>query len=164
MSSAVRTGFGRRFASWIYDALATIAIVMLAQILFLGLIQALLALGLLSKADDVDISQLMEVQPWKVINQGYIIVVACFFYVYFWTRGGQTIGMRAWRLKVQNLDGSKLSKRQALVRALTSLLGLGNLLVIFDFKNKRSLQDYLAKTEMVTLSKDENKKVYRELD
>jgi uncharacterized RDD family membrane protein YckC len=72
--------------------------------------------------------------------------------------------MRAWRLKVQRLDGQPITKLQAIIRAITSLLGLGNLLVLVDFKNKRSLQDYLARTEVITLSKDENKKVYRELD
>jgi len=92
------------------------------------------------------------------------VCVACFFYVYFWCKGGQTIGMRAWRLKVRNLDGTQITKPQALIRAITALLGLGNLLVLVDFKNKRSLQDYLAKTEVITLSKEENKKVYRELD
>ncbi|MGB0860318.1 MAG: RDD family protein, partial [Pseudoalteromonas spongiae] len=81
-----------------------------------------------------------------------------------WCKGDQTIGMRAWRLKVRNLDGTQITKPQALIRAITALLGLGNLLVLVDFKNKRSLQDYLAKTEVITLSKEENKKVYRELD
>ncbi|MDE3272477.1 MULTISPECIES: RDD family protein [unclassified Pseudoalteromonas] len=159
-----RTGFMRRLASWVYDALATIAIIMLAQIIFLGLIELLLSLGIVNKTDDADISHFVTTQPWNFINQFYLVCVACFFYVYFWCKGGQTIGMRAWRLKVRNLDGSPISKGQALIRAVTALLGAGNLLVIFDFKNKRALQDYLAKTEVITLSKEENKKVYRELD
>lgn len=159
-----RTGFMRRLASWVYDALATIAIIMLAQIIFLGLIELLLSLGIVNKTDDADISHFVTTQPWNFINQFYLVFVACFFYVYFWCKGGQTIGMRAWRLKVRNLDGSPISKGQALIRAVTALLGAGNLFVIFDFKNKRALQDYLAKTEVITLSKEENKKVYRELD
>lgn len=159
-----RTGFMRRLASWVYDALATIAIIMLAQIIFLGLIELLLSLGIVKKTDDADISHFVTTQPWNFINQFYLVCVACFFYVYFWCKGGQTIGMRAWRLKVRNLDGSPISKGQAIIRAVTALLGVGNLLVIFDFKNKRALQDYLAKTEVITLSKEENKKVYREPD
>ncbi|MEC8326390.1 MAG: RDD family protein [Pseudomonadota bacterium] len=159
-----RTGFMRRLASWVYDALATIAIIMLAQIIFLGALELLLSLGLISKSEDADISHFVTTQPWNFINQFYLVCVACFFYVYFWTKGGQTIGMRAWRLKVRNLDGTPISKPQALIRAITALLGIGNLIVLIDFKNKRSLQDYLAKTEVITLSKEENKKVYRELD
>jgi uncharacterized RDD family membrane protein YckC len=144
--------------------LATIAIVMLAQIIFLGLMQLLFVFGLLVKDETVDISQFITFQPWNLINQLYLILVVCYFFIYFWCKGGQTIGMRAWRLKVQRLDGQPITKLQAIIRAITSLLGLGNLLVLVDFKNKRSLQDYLARTEVITLSKDENKKVYRELD
>ena len=164
MAEHLRTGFMRRFASWIYDLLAITAIVMLGQIVFLGLVNAGIALEFISKPTDMEISNFITQQPWLFLNQFYIVCIACFFFVYFWCRGGQTIGMRAWRLKVQNIDGSPITKIQALVRAVTSLLGLGNLVVLLDFKNKRSLQDYLANTEVITLSKDENKKVYRELD
>lgn len=164
MSAQIRTGFIRRLASWVYDALATIAIVMLAQVIFLGLMQLLFVFGLLVKDETVDISEFITFQPWNLINQLYLILVVCYFFIYFWCKGGQTIGMRAWRLKVQRLDGQPITKLQAFIRAITSLLGLGNLLVLVDFKNKRALQDYFAKTEVITLSKDENKKVYRELD
>jgi uncharacterized RDD family membrane protein YckC len=164
MSAQIRTGFIRRLASWVYDALATIAIVMLAQVIFLGLMQLLFVFGLLVKDETVDISEFITFQPWNLINQLYLVLVVCYFFIYFWCKGGQTIGMRAWRLKVQRLDGQPITKLQAIIRAITSLLGLGNLLVLVDFKNKRSLQDYLARTEVITLSKDENKKVYRELD
>lgn len=164
MSQFPRTGFGRRLASWVYDALAVVAIIMLAEVVFLGLLQAFVSSGLLSIPDGDEISQLVETQPLATINQVYLISVACFFFVYFWGKGGQTIGMRAWRLKVQNLDGSPISRSKALLRALTALLGAGNLLVLIDFKNKRALQDYLSGTEVVTLTKEENKTVYRSLD
>ena len=80
-----------------------------------------------------------------------------FFFVYFWTKNGQTLGMRAWRLRVQNLDGSLLSKTTAIKRLVPTLLGLGNILVIFDRKNKLSLQDRLTKTEVVVLSLEANR-------
>jgi uncharacterized RDD family membrane protein YckC len=72
--------------------------------------------------------------------------------------------MRAWRLKVQTNQGSLISWPQAIIRSISALLGLGNLVVLVDFKNKKALQDYLSKTEVVTLTKEENKRVYRELD
>ena len=72
--------------------------------------------------------------------------------------------MRAWRLKVQTLDGHLISWHQGALRAITALLGLGNLVVLVDFKNKRALQDYIAKTEVITLTKEENKRIYRSLD
>ena len=85
------------------------------------------------------------------------------FFGYFWTKSGQTIGMRAWRLKVQTHQGNLISWPQAIIRSISALLGLGNLVVLVDFKNKKALQDYLSKTEVVTLTKEENKRVYREL-
>ena len=47
---------------------------------------------------------------------------------------------------------------------MSALLGLGNLVVLVDFKNKRALQDYISKTEVVALTKEENKRIYRSLD
>ena len=70
---------------------------------------------------------------------------------------GQTLGMKAWRLRLQNNDGSCISKMTGLKRLLPTLLGLGNLVVIFDRKNKLSLQDRLTNTEVVVLSLEANK-------
>jgi hypothetical protein len=50
-----------------------------------------------------------------------------------------------------------------MIRSLSSVLGLGNLWVIVDVKNKRALQDYIAKTEVITLTKEENKKIYKSI-
>ena len=43
-----------------------------------------------------------------------------------------------------------------LLRLVTSLGGLGTLLVLFDVKNKLALQDRVAKTEVVKLTKNQN--------
>ncbi|SFC21424.1 RDD family protein [Pseudoalteromonas denitrificans] len=157
-----RSGFGRRFASWIYDALVVIAFSMLTTIIFLFVVQGLISLDYLTLNSAIDVSDYIEKSPiLEGIRTALLIIVNCAFFVYFWTKGGQTIGMRSWRLKVQNLDGSKITIIQAFIRAITSLFGLGNLLVILDFKNKRALQDYIAKTEVVTLTKAENKRIYK---
>ncbi|MEY8251112.1 MAG: RDD family protein, partial [Colwellia sp.] len=79
------------------------------------------------------------------------------FFVYFWSKKGQTLGMRAWRLRLQNLDGSLLSKTTAVKRLVPTLLGLGNFWVLFDRKNKLSLQDRITNTEVVVLSLEANR-------
>lgn len=38
------------------------------------------------------------------------------FFTFFWTRNGQTLGMLAWRLRLQRADGSTLQWREALLR------------------------------------------------
>jgi len=58
---------------------------------------------------------------------------------------------------VQNQDGSLISIMTGLKRILPTLLGAGNVLVLFDRKNKLSFQDRLTNTEVVCISLAANK-------
>ena len=54
------------------------------------------------------------------------------FFCYFWIRRGQTLGMRAWRLRIVTTEGADIGIRHALVRLLVAvpsalLFGLGYL-------------------------------------
>ena len=51
----------------------------------------------------------------------YLLVVSYVFFGWFWTHGGQTLGMRAWKLRVQQLTGETITWRQAGVRFVTAL-------------------------------------------
>ncbi|TMP00933.1 hypothetical protein CWC14_01530 [Pseudoalteromonas sp. S3260] len=159
-----RAGFWRRFASLVYDTLAIIAFAMLTVVLYLFAIQGLISLDViaLNGAEDVS-ARIQDSLLLSGIRSSLLVLVGLVFFGYFWTKSGQTIGMRAWRLKVQTHQGNLISWPQAIIRSISALLGLGNLVVLVDFKNKKALQDYLSKTEVVTLTKEENKRVYREL-
>ena len=160
-----RAGFWRRFASLIYDSLVVISLSMLTAILYFAVIQVLITLGVIVQTEGLDPAGFIDETPLlSGIRSALFVGVNIVFFAYFWTKSGQTIGMRAWRLKVQTLDGKLISWSQAVVRSVTALLGLGNLVVLVDFKNKRALQDYLSKTEVVALTKEENKRIYRSLD
>jgi uncharacterized RDD family membrane protein YckC len=59
-----------------------------------------------------------------------LVAVAAGFFVWFWTHGGQTLGMRAWRLRVVGPGGRAISWKRgagrffaALVSALPAGLG-----------------------------------------
>lgn len=55
-------------------------------------------------------------QPWAApVLMGGLWAFAGAYFVLSWSRGGQTLGMRPWRLKVVALDG-RLAGRGALVR------------------------------------------------
>lgn len=54
--------------------------------------------------------------------QIYLLAVAFAFFGWFWTHGGQTLGMRAWRLKLIAGDGRPPGWYQALVRYLCMLI------------------------------------------
>lgn len=158
MTNHHRSGFRRRLGSYVYDVLLSIAVYMAAGAISFIVFLALFSQGVI---DNQGYDHAIDLQKESLLYSSIIylwnICWVCFFFVYFWTKSGQTIGMRAWRLKVQNTDGSLISKTTALLRLPVTLLGLGNLTVIFDRKNKLSLQDRLTKTEVVILSLEENK-------
>ncbi|MBQ4832125.1 RDD family protein [Pseudoalteromonas sp. MMG010] len=160
-----RAGFWRRFASLVYDTLAIIAFAMLSVVLYLFAVQGLISIDVISLNGAEDVSALIQNSIiLSSIRTCLLVVVSLSFFAYFWTKSGQTIGMRAWRLKVQTLDGNLISWRQSVIRSVSALLGMGNLIVLCDFKNHKALQDYISKTEVITLTKEENKRIYRELD
>lgn len=153
-----RAGFRRRFGSWIYDFLLSFAVYMVAGAIAFLIFNVLIKFGLISMgsfehAIDLQRSSLL----YSGLIYGWNIAWVSFFFIFFWAKSGQTLGMRAWRLRVQNTDGTLISKSTGLKRLLPTLLGLGNLLVIFDGKNKLSLQDKLTNTEVVVLSLEANK-------
>ncbi len=87
------------------------------------------------------------------------------FYLWFWTHGGQTLGMRAWRMRVLRLDGEPLTLWNASVRLLASLLswlglGLGFIWIVFGPEH-RTWHDRIAGTRLVMLKKIPRKKKSR---
>jgi uncharacterized RDD family membrane protein YckC len=46
----------------------------------------------------------------------YLLLVCFLFFGWFWTHGGQTLGMRAWKIRLQRTDGEGLGWWQALLR------------------------------------------------
>lgn len=158
MTNHHRAGFRRRLGSYIYDVLLSIAVYMVAGAISFIIFLALFSQGIIdNQGYDHAIDFQRDSTFYSSIIYLWNISWVCFFFVYFWTKSGQTIGMRAWRLKVQNKDGSLISKKTALLRLPPTLLGLGNLVVIFDRKHKLSLQDRLTNTEVVVLSLADNK-------
>jgi uncharacterized RDD family membrane protein YckC len=165
MSEFPNAGFFRRAAALMYDGLVVIAFSMLSTVLFLLAVQGLISLGWLTTAGHEDISAFVQDTPLLYWLRLFVIVsVSVFFFAYFWSRSGQTIGMRAWRLQVVTVNGTKLSWSKAALRSIAALLGLGNLLVLLDFKHKRALQDRLTGTNVVVLTKEQNRKIYQSLD
>ncbi|MCR9279643.1 MAG: RDD family protein [Pseudomonadaceae bacterium] len=80
--------------------------------------------------------------------QSFIFAEIFAFFVYFWTRHGQTLGMRAWHLTLVNLSGSQVSLAQAALRFFVGLagllaLGMGVLWVMVD-PHRRSWSDLMS--------------------
>lgn len=146
-------GLMRRLGALFYDCLIIIAIEMMAAGVVIAVLHALMATGFFNVAPYADVSDLLTNHPiWSPVYTLYLAVVWVYFFVFFWTRAGQTLGMRAWKIQVRNADGSPISATQALIRLATSGFGLANLTVPFDPK-KRGFHDIWAKTQVVVLPK-----------
>lgn len=146
-------GLFRRIGALIYDALVVMAILMIAGGFVVAVLEALVAAGVMSYAPYQDAGDLLSHHPiWSPVYTLYLAFAWLYFFVYFWTRGGQTLGMRAWKLLICNPDGTRITRTQALIRLATSVFGLGNLTVLIDPK-KRAFQDMWAKTQVVVLPK-----------
>ena len=88
--------------------------------------------------------------------QGLVIGICTLFYSWFWTHGGQTLGMRAWRLHVRRADGRPVDWPAALARFAYAFvawlpLGLGVLWCAIDAR-RRAWHDTLSGTEVVLLT------------
>lgn len=128
-------GILRRLAAISYDAL------LLAAVLMLYTAIVILLRGGNAVAPDT---------AWFSLS---LLVVTAAFFVWFWTHGGQTLGMMAWRIRLRTTDGSSLTWRNALIRFLAGFLslipaGLGFWWSIWD-PEKRCWHDRLSGTKLV---------------
>lgn len=67
--------------------------------------------------------------------------------------------MRAWRILLIQPDGSPITLKQALLRLVVSLLGLGNFWLWIRWGKGLALQDQVTDTIVVKLTKDESKEL-----
>jgi uncharacterized RDD family membrane protein YckC len=93
------------------------------------------------------------------IYQVTLLLVIVLFFGAFWTWSGQTVGMLAWRLRVERNDGALLTWRDALLRlagACVSLapLGLGYFWIWIG-RDKLAWHDRWSGTRVVVLPKKE---------
>lgn len=94
----------------------------------------------------------VEVSPALV--RALLFSVSFGFFSWFWTHGGQTLGMRAWRLQLRRHDGGPLSWPQSMRRfAWALLLWLPGLLWVAVDRTRLAWHDRLSGTELVLLPK-----------
>lgn len=96
--------------------------------------------------------------PHNPLLTTYLLFIAFFFYGWFWMHGGQTLGMRAWKLQLRTLREAPLSWWQVLLRFLVAipsglLCGLGYLWILVDRK-RLSWHDRFSETTIVQLGEN----------
>lgn len=85
-----------------------------------------------------------------------LLIMTWSFYAWFWLRGGQTLGMRTWRIRSRALGGGSMTLNQSVMRFFAGivswlLLGAGYLLVLVP--PFQSLHDRISGTETLLLPK-----------
>lgn len=87
--------------------------------------------------------------------QSVLLAISILFNCWFWTHGGQTLGMRAWRLQVRKEDGGTVSWPRAGLRFMVAIVawGLGGLGVLWALPHpqNKTWQDLLSGTETILL-------------
>ncbi|BFT31370.1 RDD family protein [Alteromonas sp. D210916BOD_24] len=156
-ASLQRAGFLRRLLAMVYDTLVAVAVGMCAAMVMIVTLVVMLKNGALDLQGYAEPADLIQASTgYKLLIQTWVVIWIVGFFLWFWKRGGQTLGMRAWRLRIYSTVEEPMTWPRLFIRLVASLGGLGTLLVLFDFKNKQSLQDRLAKTEVLKLSKEAN--------
>jgi uncharacterized RDD family membrane protein YckC len=99
-----------------------------------------------------------------LFKQLYMLGISFLYFAYSWKRGGQTIGMKSWRVKLlQNEHPQKESQvqpvrwRQCTIRYLVAIIswlafGLGFVWIIFSPQHK-SWHDMASGTRLVVIPK-----------
>ena len=145
MPSTLPAGLPRRLAALLYDSLLLAALWFVTAALVLAASN-----GLLSQPDR---------PPWLLyLLRAGLLLVTFLFWAGFWTHGGQTLGMRAWRLKLVGDQGGPISWRQAMGRFLAAFvslapLGLGYLWILID-PQRRAWHDQLSGTRVIVLPRN----------
>jgi uncharacterized RDD family membrane protein YckC len=142
VSSGRSAGFGRRLAALLYDS------VLLAALL------------VMFTSGAVFLNHRVAVEPetagaWTYLYRAGLIGVIAGYYLLNWTRSGQTLGMRAWRLRAVTASGQPLAWKTAALRLVFGVLAwapaaLGVLWLYADPEHL-ALHDRLSKTRIIHL-------------
>ena len=148
-SSLPNAGLFRRLAALIYDAFLLFAIT-------LGYGALLLIIKIIIYGTE----GLEDIQPGAFVQWlsliGWLISLMGYYFI-CWRKQGQTLGMKAWRLKLQNIDGTSPSAEQCIKRSIFAFFslasfGLGYLICLIPPK-KACLHDGLSRTQVVVIDK-----------
>jgi uncharacterized RDD family membrane protein YckC len=125
----------RRLAAALYDGLLLLALLMTALLI------------------EIIVRDAFGLPRSETLLRAMPLLVALGFYGAFWTRGGQTLGMRAWRLRLQRADGRAVRWSDAMLRVAVGtlswgLLGLGVLWCLVDAR-RRAWHDLATGTELL---------------
>ena len=93
------------------------------------------------------------IDPGTPLHRALLIVVSYVYFGFAWTRSGQTLGMKTWRIRVRTFDDRPLTWGRAALRFTTAALswaalGLGFAWMLVD-RQSMTWHDRLSRTVLV---------------
>ncbi|PJE78796.1 hypothetical protein CI610_02252 [invertebrate metagenome] len=86
-----------------------------------------------------------------------LFLATAVFFILFWTHSGQTPGMRAWRIKIQNPDDTLITIKQSLVRCLVAIPAIVLLLTGIFWcrlsRSRKSWQDITSGSQTIFIKR-----------
>ncbi|SMC29815.1 Uncharacterized membrane protein YckC, RDD family [Andreprevotia lacus DSM 23236] len=106
-------GWWRRFFAWLYEGLLLVPVLLIAQALFQGTYQ----IAMQAQVTDV------AAHAWsRTLNFVFLSTITFLYFAWCWRRGGQTLAMKTWRIRLVAHDGGPVSWRAAAVRFVAAAL------------------------------------------
>lgn len=144
-------GVWRRLAALVYDSFLLFALLFAATLVYSYASHTLQS----APADEVVRDLPVAARGWGY--QLYLLAVIGGFYCYFWRRSGQTLGMQAWRLRLDSATGGRPDLGQCLRRILAGapsllLAGAGYWWVWID-REHLAWHDRFSATRVVVVPK-----------
>ena len=136
----VQVGLIRRMMAIFYDLFLLIAILFIATVI----------------ANSLNSGEAIAPDnPYYPLFVLYLSVISFFYYGWFWTHGGKTLGMQTWKMKLVSTNNNPITWKQAFIRSIAALislgfLGVGFLWSIFNSK-KHTWHDILSHSELIDL-------------
>ena len=130
-------GLARRLGAIVYDLILLFAVLLIASLPWV-------------------ISGILQGQAGYLFYVVFIYALIPLYYVGFWIYGGQTPGMKTWKIRIVDLECRPIGLREASLRIIYAILssvvcGFGFIYALFDNQN-RAWHDILSKTRLISVS------------
>ena len=136
---AARPSFLRRLGAFVYDTLLVVPLLMLATVPTLA------------------VSDFVSRKALHIPFLLWLLFIAGGYFVWNWTRSGQTLGMKAWRLRLLSAEGGAVPTADAIKRFFAAILAWAPLgagvLWMYVNRERSTLQGQLSFTRVVLVRK-----------
>ena len=137
MPRLARPGIMRRLFSMLYEILLLLAVLFFSAYIFLA------------------VTQNAQSAAIKVVFQVYLVSIMAIYFLWFWCKGGQTLAMKTWRLRLVSAHGASATLSQCGLRFVAAFIGIGlggvSILWALIDRDRQFLHDRIAGTKIILL-------------